>query len=316
MLALVVNGEVRLAELPVPVPGPGEALVRVRIAGICNTDLEILKGYMGFSGVPGHEFVGVVEQAANGHLIGKRVVGEINCVCRRCKYCQTDMPHHCLDRTVLGISKRNGAFAEYLTLPEENLHLVPDGVPDEVAVFTEPTAAAFRISEQLDIAQSDRVIVLGDGKLGQLIAQVLFLRTKRVICVGKHPWKLELLRRLEIPTARSNEPVESGADIVVEATGTAAGLTRAFELVRPEGTVVLKTTVAGAGGYDMSVPVINEVTIMGSRCGPFRPALEALTLGTVEVRSMISDTQSLRDGVAALKRAGEHSVMKVLLRMV
>jgi threonine dehydrogenase-like Zn-dependent dehydrogenase len=285
------------------------------VAGICKTDIEILKGYMAFRGVPGHEFVGVVERAANTHLVGKRVVGEVNCVCRRCRYCQNEMPHHCVDRTVLGIFKRDGAFAEYLTVPEENLHLVPDGVPDEVAVFTEPTAAAFRIGEQLDIAPNDRIIVLGDGKLGQLIAQVLYLRTKRVLCIGKHAWKLDLLRRLHVPTARAEEPVEAGADIVVEATGSTDGLCRALELVRPEGTIVLKTTVAGPGTCNLSLPVINEVTIIGSRCGPFRPALEALTLGTVEVRSMVSETHSLRDAVLALERSVDPSVMKVLVRM-
>ena len=315
MLALVLNGTPRVTELPAPVPAAGEALVRVVVAGVCNTDIELLKGYMGFSGVPGHEFVGIVEHASNSHLIGKRVVGEINCVCRRCRYCQNEMPHHCLDRTVLGIYKRNGAFAEYLPLPEDNLHMVPDGVPDEVAVFTEPTAAAFRIGEQLDIAPNDRIVVLGDGKLGQLVAQVLYLRTKRIVCVGKHPWKLELLNRLRIPTSLTGDPVEPGADIVVEATGAPDGLSRAFELVRPEGVIVLKTTVAGPSKCSLNHPVINEVTIVGSRCGPFRPALEALTLGTVEVRSMISETLPLREAVLALQRATDPSIMKVLIRM-
>jgi len=225
------------------------------------------------------------------------------------------MPHHCLNRSVLGIANRNGAFAEYLTLPEENLYLVPDGVADDVAVFTEPTAAAFRITEQLEISPNDRVIVLGAGKLGQLIAQVLWLRTKKLVCVGRSAWKLDLLNRLQIRTAHKDEPIESGADIVVEATGSPEGFARALELVRPEGTIVLKTTVAGDSRLDMSVPVINEVRIIGSRCGPFRPALEALALGNVEVKPMITETYDVADGVAALRRASARDVMKVLLRM-
>jgi threonine dehydrogenase-like Zn-dependent dehydrogenase len=315
MRALFVDGDVTLMELPRPEPGPGEALIRVVVAGVCNTDLEILNGYMGFRGVPGHEFVGVVEKCRNEHLMGRRVVGEINCVCRTCHYCKLDMPHHCLNRSVLGIASRNGAFAEYLTLPEENLHLIPDGVADDVAVFTEPTAAAFRITEQLEISPNDRVIVLGAGKLGQLIAQVLWLRTKKLVCVGRSAWKLDLLNRLQIRTAHKDEPIESGADIVVEATGSPEGFARALELVRPEGTIVLKTTVAGDSRLDMSVPVINEVRIIGSRCGPFRPALEALALGNVEVKPMITETYDVADGVAALRRASARDVMKVLLRM-
>jgi threonine dehydrogenase-like Zn-dependent dehydrogenase len=315
MRALLVDGALSLVELPRPERGPREALVRVVVAGVCNTDLEILNGYMQFRGVPGHEFVGIVEQCENEHLLGRRVVGEINCVCRTCHYCKLDMPHHCLNRTVLGISNRNGAFAEYITLPEANLHLVPDGMPDDVAVFTEPTAAAFRITEQIEVAPNDRVIVLGAGKLGQLIAQVLWLRTKKLVCVGRSAWKLDLLNRLQIRTAHKDEPVEPGADIVVEATGSPEGLARAFELVRPEGTIVLKTTVAGETGFEMSVPVINEVKIVGSRCGPFRPALEALALGNVEVKPMISETYDVADGVEALRRASARDVMKVLLRM-
>ncbi|MCC6698715.1 MAG: alcohol dehydrogenase catalytic domain-containing protein [Candidatus Hydrogenedentes bacterium] len=315
MQALVVDGNVQLTDLPIPEPGPGEALIRITTAGVCNTDIEILSGYMAFKGVPGHEFVGVVERCANEHLLGRRVVGEINCVCRACHFCRIEMPHHCANRTVLGIAGRNGVFAQYTTLPEGNLHLVPEGMPDEIAVFTEPAAAAFRITEQIEITANDRIIVLGDGKLGQLIAQVLWLRTKKLVCVGKHPWKLELLNRLHIRTARVDEPVEPGADIVVEATGSAAGLARALELVRPEGTVVLKTTVAGASTLELSLPVINEVRVVGSRCGPFRPALEALALGNIEVRPLISETFALCDGVAALHRATAPDVMKVLLRM-
>ena len=225
------------------------------------------------------------------------------------------MPHHCLNRTVLGILNRNGAFAEFLTIPEENLHLVPNSIRDDVAVFTEPVAAAFRILEQVEILPSDRVIVLGDGKLGQVVSQVLWIKTKRLVCVGKHAWKLDLLRKLNIATAHADEPIEGMADVVVESTGSYAGLQRALDLVRPEGTVILKTTVAHPTALDFSGPVINEVRILGSRCGPFRPALEALAMGNVEVRPMISESYSLADGVYALERAQTKEVMKVILHM-
>ncbi len=313
MRAIVFDGEPRLMDLPAPEPGPGEALIRTLVTGICNTDLEILKGYMGYRGVIGHEFVGVVERAANTHLIGKRVVGEINCVCRRCRYCQSELSHHCPNRTVLGIQNRNGTLAEYFVLPEENLYMVTEGMPDEVAVFTEPTAAAFRIDEQLDITQNDRVIVLGDGKLAQLVAQVIALRTKKLTCIGKHAWKLDMLRKLQIPVAAATDPVEPGADIVVEVTGSPEGLARAMELVRPEGTIVLKTTAANPTQMNFSVPVINEISIIGSRCGPFRPALEALMLGTIEVRALVTERYPLAEALHALERAAAPDVMKVLV---
>jgi len=315
MLGLVFDGETRVQDLPIPRPGEGEALVKVLTAGICNTDIEITRGYMGFRGVLGHEFVGTVEQATNPYLRGKRVVGEINCVCHQCPYCKLEMPHHCLDRSVLGIHNRNGAFAEYVVLPEENLHLAPASVRDDVAVFAEPLAAAFRIPEQVRITAGDRVVVLGDGKLGQLIAQVLWLYTKNLVCVGKHPWKLELLRNLGINTALHEDPIERGADLVVEATGSHLGLARALELVRPEGSIVLKTTVAHPTALDLSLPVINEVRIIGSRCGPFRPALEALSMGNVEVRPLVTEAYPLRDAEYALRRAQDPTVMKVLLHM-
>ncbi|HOZ47622.1 MAG TPA: alcohol dehydrogenase catalytic domain-containing protein [Candidatus Hydrogenedentes bacterium] len=315
MRALVYDGSLRVTDVPVPRPGPREALIRVLSAGICNTDLEIVKGYMGFEGVLGHEFVGLVEECANPHLLGKRVVGEINCVCHTCQYCRLEMPHHCLDRTTLGIHGRPGVFAEFLAIPEENLHLVPGSIRDDVAVFAEPTAAAFRILEQVPVASGDRAVVLGDGKLGQLVAQVLNLSTKRVMCVGKHPWKLDLLQRLHIATALATDPIERGADLVVEATGSHEGLARALELVRPEGTIVLKTTAAHPTALELSAPVINEVRIIGSRCGPFRPALEALALGNVEVRPMISEAYPLVDGVHAMHRAAADDVIKVLFHL-
>ena len=226
-----------------------------------------------------------------------------------------EMPNHCLNRTVLGILNRDGAFADYLVLPEENLHLAPPSARDDVAVFTEPTAAAFRIMEQVKINDGDRVVVLGDGKLGQLCAQVLWLHTKNLLSVGKHAWKLKLLGNLGIQTALIDEPLVRGADVVVDATGSHKGFERALELVRPEGTVVLKTTVAHPTALEFSAPVINEIKILGSRCGPFRPALEALSLGNVGVRPMVTDTFSLNDGDKALQRAAEPDVMKVLIHM-
>ncbi len=315
MRALVFDGVPRIADVPKPEPAAGEALIRVRCAGICNTDAEIMQGYMGFTGIPGHEFTGIVEEASNEHLLGKRVVGEINCACHACVYCEMEMPHHCSARTVLGIQGRNGAFAEYLTLPEENLHLLPDAMTDEVAVFTEPTAAAFRIPEQVEIASSDRIIVLGDGKLGLLCAQVLWLETKNLVCVGKHSSKLELLHPLHIETCPADAPVEPGADIVVDATGSATGFERAIELVRPEGVLVLKTTIAGAIQAELSLPVINEVQIVGSRCGPFRPALEALALGTVVVKPMITASYPIEEAGRALEHARSSDAIKILLWM-
>ena len=313
MLALVLDDAPKVVEVPLPRPAPGEALIKVLAAGVCNTDLELVRGYMGFRGTLGHEFVGEVVECSNDFLLGKRVVGEINCVCHDCNFCRMELPHHCANRTVLGILGRNGAFAEYLTLPEENLHLAPTSVRDDVAVFTEPVAAAFRITEQIEIAPTDRVVVLGDGKLGQLIAQVLWLKTKNLVCIGKHAWKLELLKRHGVATAHVDDPIEPGADFVVEATGSQAGFQRALDLVRPEGTLVLKTTVAGATPMNFAVPVINEVKIIGSRCGPFRPALEALALGNVEVRPMITETYPLSEALTALERARAADVMKVLI---
>jgi threonine dehydrogenase-like Zn-dependent dehydrogenase len=316
MRAVVFNGELTLADVPAPQPGSGEALIRVLKAGVCKTDLEIVRGYMGFRGVLGHEFVGVVEDAGNRDLVGRRVVGEINCACHRCPLCQMELPHHCMHRSVLGIQDRNGAFAEYLTLPEENLHIVPESVPDEAAVFTEPLAAAFRILEQVTIEPSDRVVVLGDGRLGNLIAQVLFSQSKNLLVIGNNEWKLDLLRGWGISTARSDQPVERGqADFVIEATGSYQGFPRALELVRPEGTIVLKTTVTHPTAFDLSVPVIQEVRVIGSRCGPFRPALDALARGTVQVAPLVTDRYELADALGGIQRASQKDVLKVLIEM-
>jgi threonine dehydrogenase-like Zn-dependent dehydrogenase len=313
MKAVQFDNGIRIVEAPRPALAKGEALVRVRMAGICNTDIELARGYMKFRGIPGHEFAGVVEECEDETLRGKRVVGEINCVCGVCSYCKRGMPHHCSNRTVLGILGRAGAFAEYVALPQQNLHIVPDTVPDEIAVFTEPVAAAFRIHEQLTVTPDDHVVVLGDGKLGLLIAQVMFLKTKHVLCVGKHSEKLAILAARGIPVAPLNSSIGDGADIVIEATGSANGLHLALKLVRPEGTIVLKTTVAHESAVDFSLPVINEVRILGSRCGPFAPALAALEQGSVDVRPFIHATYSLAEARAALERAQQPGILKVLL---
>jgi threonine dehydrogenase-like Zn-dependent dehydrogenase len=316
MKALVLDGEVKLLDIPMPERGPREALIRVLTAGVCNTDLELMNGYMGFTGTLGHEFVGVVEESDTIALVGKRVVGEINCVCHRCDFCQREMPNHCANRTVLGIQNRDGAFAEYLVLPDENLHLVPDGLEDDIAVFAEPVAAAHRILEQVAIDEHDRIIILGDGKLGQLIAQVLNPHAKDLVCIGRNNWKLEMLKDRGIRTADVQEPMlRNGADVVVDATGSYEGFTRAMELVRPEGTIVLKTTVTHPTALEMSLPVVNEIRIIGSRCGPFRPALESLNTGAVSVTPLVSESYTLAEGIHALRRANAREVMKVLIQM-
>jgi threonine dehydrogenase-like Zn-dependent dehydrogenase len=317
-------------DYPKPAPPEGEALVRVRLAGICNTDLEIVRGYLGFHGVPGHEFVGVVEALAGddgprryGHLLGRRVVGEINAAChqRDCPSCAAGMPTHCPNRTTLGIVGREGAFADYLTLPAANLHLVPDEVTDEEAVFVEPLAANFEMVEQVHIRPTDRVLILGDGKMGQLAAQVLPLAGCDVALVGRHAEKLALAERRGVHThlvadaAAFALDAASRADVVVECTGAAGGLAAALRLVRPRGTVFLKSTVADKSTLDLAPIVIDEIRVQGSRCGPFEPALRALSRGLVDVRPLISATYPLDDGVAAFAHAGEHGVLKVLVRI-
>ena len=316
MKALIFDGGARIEEVANPVRGEGESLIRVLTAGVCNTDLELLNGYMDFTGIPGHEFVGIVERSDNKELVGKRVVGEINCVCHTCDFCQREMPNHCTNRTVLGILNRAGAFAEYLTLPDENLHVVPDGVEDDVAVFAEPLAAAHRILEQVKIEQTDKVIVLGAGKLGQLIAQVLNPETKHLRVIGRKDWKLEILRHQNIVAVDTTELIQrNSTDFVIDATGSYEGFARAIELVRPEGTIILKTTITHPTALEMSVPVINEVRIVGSRCGPFRPALESLATAAVTVGPLVSEAYDLDDAVHALQRASAPEVLKVLIHL-
>jgi len=298
---------------PEPPAQKNWVLVRVHLAGICSTDLQIFKGYMGFVGVPGHEFVGEVVAGALP-LQGKRVVGEINFACESCEWCRRQLRRHCPNRQVMGILNADGSFAEYLALPVANLHEVPENVSNEGAVFTEPLAAAFEILEQVHLRPGVEVVVLGDGKLGLLCAQVLHVAGGRVTLVGKHEKKLAALRQLGVRGVARTDWQSHPADVVVEATGTTEGLAQAMALVRPRGTLVLKSTVAQAHTLSLAPLVINEVTVVGSRCGPFPPALQALARGQLSVTPLIDHTYPLTEGVAAVQRAATPGVLKVLLR--
>lgn len=293
------GGEVRVrSDLPVPRPEKGEALVRVSMAGICNTDQELVSGYYPFRGVLGHEFVGVVEVCPDDRdWEGRRVVGEINAVCGTCLWCLEGSSSHCPNRTVLGIVGRDGVFAEYFVLPVRNLHAVPESVSDRAAVFAEPLAAACRILEQVAVSPWHRVLVLGAGKLGQLVARVLVLTGAAVRVVARHPRQQEALAAAEIAQFdAATEP--AGFDLAVDCSGTAAGLRDAVRLVRPSGTVVLKSTYQGTGDLDFSSVVVDEIRLVGSRCGPFAPALEMLEQGRVNPEPLV-------DGVVGLNEAAD-----------
>jgi threonine dehydrogenase-like Zn-dependent dehydrogenase len=315
---------------PTPAPVDGEALIRVLLAGICNTDLEIVRGYMAFQGVPGHEFVGVVEAVHEGSAasvptfwIGKRVVGEINAACHRsdCAYCQRGMPTHCPNRTTLGIVNRDGAFADYLTLSIENLHIAPEDVSDEEAVFIEPLAANFEMLEQVHVKPTDSVVVLGDGKMGQLAAQVMALSGCELMMVGKHKEKLAFAETRGVTTYLLDDvntfalPAGRRVDLVVECTGSAQGLELATRLVRPRGTIILKSTVSDKSTLHLAPIVIDEIRVQGSRCGPFAPAIRALSQRKVDVRPLISARYNLDDGLAAFEYAAQPGVLKVLVKV-
>ena len=317
MKALYFDGQsLQLKALPVPEPGDQEALIRVQLAGICNTDLEIIRGYMGFTGVLGHEFVGVVEQAPYPSLVGKMVVGEINLACGECLFCQEGMKTHCSNRTVLGILNKDGAMAEYVTLPVQNLHVVPPAIQPEEAVFTEPLAAACEILEQIRVLPEYRVLVLGDGKLGQLIAQVLWLENHRVLVAGKHPEKLALLKKLGINTTLVDEldGVRQFFHVVVEATGKWEGWHTAMRLVRPRGFLVLKSTHAGQHPYNMAEVVINEVAVVGSRCGPFTQAISLLEHRRVRVEPLITAMYPIEAHQKAFQHARQPDSLKILFQ--
>jgi len=298
---------------PTPQADAQTALVRVHLAGICSTDLQIFQGYMGFQGIPGHEFVGVVEEGPAG-LIGQRVVAEINFACGQCHLCQQGLGRHCPTRQVMGILQADGTFAEYVAVPIANLHPVPDHVSNEAAVFTEPLAAAFEILEQVHLQPTHQVVVLGDGKLGLLCAQVLHLTGAQVCLVGRHAHKLEVARALGIQTAILSDAPLSQADVVVEATGSTTGLQLAIETVRPRGTLVLKSTVATDHNLSLAPLVIHEITVVGSRCGRFPPALQALAHKRLSVQPLITEVYRLRDAGDAVAHAARRGVLKILLR--
>ena len=301
-------------DLPIPTPPSRESLVRVVRAGICNTDLELLRGYYPYTGILGHEFVGIVEQGPD-NLINKRVVGEINAVCGQCRFCRSGTPSHCEQRTVLGIVNRNGALAEYLTLPVANLHPVPDNITTDAATFTEPLAAALEIQEQIAIAPEDRVLVVGDGKLGQLVAQTLALTGCELLVIGRHTEKLGKLQPKGIKVGFADLVKPKSFDIAVECTGNPEGFNLALQGLRPRGTLVLKSTYAGKLTLDASALVVDEITVIGSRCGPFAKALELLAKDKVDVTSLIETTYPLEQGLAAFDRAQQRGVLKVLLKM-
>ena len=316
MQALVLNddGLTLVAHHPRPVPGPGQALIRLRLAGICSTDLELVKGYYGYRGVLGHEFVGMVEACDDPEWIGRRVVGSINLGCRECPTCVGHGPEHCPHRTVLGIVAHDGAFAEYLVLPVVNLLEVPAAVSDEQAVFTEPLAAALRIREQLRVPAAERLAVVGPGRLGLLIAQTLALGGARVTVLGRRKESLELPARWGLDTALVTDAPSDGFDCVVEATGNEAGLAESLRLVRPLGMLVLKSTFAGAPGVDLTKLVVAELTVVGSRCGPFAPALRLLERGAIDVSSLVAAEYPLAEALQAFEHAARPGVLKVLLR--
>lgn len=300
-----------VADRPLPVAQSGEVLIRVLRSGLCETDLQLVRGYMGFRGILGHEFVGVAE---SGRYRGQRVVGEINCACHNCPTCQAGHPTHCPHRTVLGILGHDGAFAEFVAVPECNLHPVPDSVSDDEAVFVEPLAAAYEILEQVPALKGRRVIVLGDGRLGQLCARVLQLAGTRLTVLGKHESKMRRLREAGIDARhRDSASGDRDADAVVDCTGSPTGLETALKCLRPRGTLILKTTVAGTQTLSLAPFVIDEIHLLGSRCGPFEPALAALARRDIDVRPLIDGEYRLDDAQQAFTRAATEPVMKLLL---
>ncbi len=300
-------------QYPAPQASAEQALIRVRLAGVCSTDLQILKGYMDFRGVPGHEFVGEVHEGP-AEWLGKRVVAEINFGCGRCDACGRGMQRHCPTRQVMGILGADGSFAEYLAVPLANLHPVPDAVSDEAAVFTEPLAAAFEILEQISVKPGIQTVVLGDGKLGLLCAFVLHQSGAAVTVVGRHDTKIALARKAGMRGVHLSDWQSQAVDLVVEATGSPAGLQRALAAVRPRGTLVLKSTLAENHTLSLAPLVINEVSVIGSRCGPFPPALGALAHSRIPVAALIEAAYPLAAGLQALNHAVRRGTRKVLLR--
>ena len=315
MKALYFDGKLTLRDVQEPQRAPGEALIRVVLAGICGTDREILQGYSNFRGIPGHEFVGRVVACDEPQWLERRVVGEINVACGHCPWCAKGLGRHCPARSVLGIVNRPGVFAEYVTLPVQNLHHVPDEVSDQAATFTEPVAAACEILEQLPIAPGTRVAIIGDGRLGLLVAQVLKRAGAEITLIGRHEWKLDLARTwgVRVLNEGAAELVPSSFPVVVEATGSAQGIGEALRLVQPRGAVVMKSTFHGPANFDATKLVVDEITMLGSRCGVFPPALELLRQKHVAFHHLISKTFPLERGLEAFEYLDRTSALKILL---
>jgi len=303
MRAITYDGTLRYVDdYPDPVPDHDNALIRVKYAGVCDTDVQIAQGYMDFSGVLGHEFVGTVVGPLGTELLGRRVVGEINCPCGECELCRRGLGKHCRSRTVLGIAGRDGCFADYVDLPEKNLHAVPDSVSDETAVFAEPLAAALNVLQETHVRSEDRVAVIGDGKLGILTAQTLALTGADVTIVGRHPERSALIDEVGSPIPIVTE-VKAGNDydVIVDASGSTDGLATSISLVRPGGTVVMKTTVAGQHALDLAPLVIDEIKLVGNRCGPFEPALRLLKSGFINPEPLIERIIKPEEAVAVIE---------------
>jgi threonine dehydrogenase-like Zn-dependent dehydrogenase len=306
------SNKIDLRDVPQP-RKPAEALIKIRKAGICSTDLELVKGYYPYTGILGHEFVGEVVEAEDAAWVGQRVVGEINVVCNRCEQCLNGRPTHCENRTVLGIVNRDGTFAEFTTLPIANLHRVPDSVPDEMAVFTEPLAAALEIQDQINLKPTDRVLLIGAGRLGQLIAQTLTLTGCDLRVVARHPHQGNLLKARGIRTVSEEEIQPWRWDVVVEATGSPSGFSLARKAIRPRGTLVMKSTYKGEMSVNFSSIVVDEINLIGSRCGPFEPALRLMESHQVDPTVLITDEFKLENALKAFERAAETGVLKVLV---
>jgi alcohol dehydrogenase len=315
MRAVVFDGKLALREVDKPTLKSGQALIRVTLAGICGTDREILKGYSAFRGVMGHEFVGRVAECADSAWLGQRVVGEINVACGECTWCLRGLGRHCPHRTVMGIVGHDGCFAEYVALPLLNLHRVPSAIPDEAAVFVEPLAAAAEILEQMRLEPGTRVVVLGDGRLGLLIAQVLKSAGAQVTLVGKHAWKVALAQSwgVRVTTDSKSELLTASVPVVVEATGSPRGLEEAFRLVEPRGTVVMKSTYHDPAPFDATKLVVDEITLLGSRCGNFAAALELLQQGQIRVQPLLSKVFPLEESLEAFEFMERTACLKVCL---
>lgn len=319
MKAVVFDNGLKLdKDYAMPEPKKGEALIKVNTIGICNTDYEITKGYMGYKGILGHEFTGVVQSVNSDDktLTGKRVVGEINCGCDECEWCAQGLQRHCFNRSTLGIWQREGCFAEYVCLPIKNLLEIPANVTDEEAVFVEPLAAALEILEQIHIPPYKKVVVLGDGKLGLIIALALNAAGLDITLVGKHEEKLNIAKAQGVKTKLLNElKIEKSYDFVVEATGSITGFETSLSLTKPRGTLVLKSTIAASKEFNLAPIVIDEITVVGSRCGQFAPALRLLESKRIDVKPLISDIFDIDDSIAAFERNKEKSSVKVLVKV-